>query len=70
METKARHYTALTWEIKAVELLKELAKSVEANEEGTIRYQLFQDRNQGEELVMIEQYALLSPFSQQCYELC
>ena len=33
---------------------------MKVNEAGAVKYQLFQDRNQGDELVMLEQYERLS----------
>ena len=44
---------------QVVEVLHDLAESVKSEEDGTTKYQVFQDRSQGDELVVLEQCASL-----------
>lgn len=47
---------ALSHVCQVVEVLHNLAESVKSEEAGATKYQVFQDRSQGDELVVLEQY--------------
>ena len=51
--------------MKTVDVLHGLAESVKAHEPDAHRYQIFQDKNEGPELVVIEQYVACSYTFQQ-----
>ena len=41
---------------------------MKANEDGAFKYQLFQDKNEGDELVMVEQYVDLLPVTMDSHQ--